>query len=74
MWPFTTRQERQAEAMSQILAENSYERKLERIAGWVRTFVALFLGISLTFLTLFLLEEIGNFTPSDIWDWINANV
>ena len=60
--------------MSQILAENSYERKLERIAGWVRTFVALFLGISLTFLTLFLLEEIGNFTPSDIWDWINANV
>ena len=74
MWPFTTRQERQAEAMSQILAENSYERKLERIAGWVRTFVALFLGISLTFLALFLLEEIGNFTPSDIWDWINANV
>jgi hypothetical protein len=74
MWPFTTRQERQAEAMSQILAENSYERKLERIAGWVRTFVALFLGISITFLTLFLLEEIGNFTPSDIWDWINANV
>lgn len=74
MWPFTTRQERQAEAMSQILAENSYERKLERIAGWVRTFVALFLGISITFLSLFLLEEIGNFTPSDIWDWINANV
>ena len=74
MWPFTTRQERQAEAMSQILAENSYERKLERIAGWVRTFVALFLGISITFLTLFLLEEMGNFTPSDIWDWINANV
>lgn len=74
MWPFTTRQERQAEAMSQILAENSYERKLERIAGWVRTFIALFLGISITFLTLFLLEEIGNFTPSDIWDWINANV
>jgi hypothetical protein len=74
MWPFTTRQERQAEAMSQILAENSYERKLERIAGWVRTFVALFLGISITFITLFLLEEIGNFTPSDIWDWINANV
>lgn len=74
MWPFTTRQERQAEAMSQILAENSYERKLERIAGWVRTIFALFLGISLTFLTLFLLEEIGDFTPSDIWDWINTLV
>ena len=36
-WPFTNKQERQAEAMSMILAENSYERKMERMAGWVRT-------------------------------------
>jgi hypothetical protein len=45
MWPFSTKQERQAEAMSQILAENSYERKLERIAGWVRTIIALVGGV-----------------------------
>ena len=74
MWPFTTRQERQAEAMSQILAENSYERKLERIAGWVRTIFALLFGVSGTFLSLFFLEEIGDLTPSDIWDWINTLV
>ena len=46
MWPFTTTQERQTEAMSQILAENAYERKMERVAGWVRTVIALFGGIA----------------------------
>ncbi len=40
MWPFSTQQERQAEAMSQILAENAYERRMERMAGWVRTWFA----------------------------------
>ena len=29
MWPFSTANERQAEAMSMILAENAYERRLE---------------------------------------------
>ena len=28
MWPFSTANERQAEAMSMILAENAYERRL----------------------------------------------
>jgi len=37
VWPFSTKQERQTEAMSQILAENAYERRMERLAGWVRT-------------------------------------
>ena len=69
MWPFTTQNERQAEAMSQILAENAYDRKMERVAGWVRTFVALFGGIALTFAVLIGLEALGE-TPSEIWRWM----
>jgi hypothetical protein len=65
MWPFTTTQERQTEAMSQILAENAYERKMERVAGWVRTVIALIGGVALTFLLLFGLEILG-ISPSDI--------
>ncbi len=71
MWPFSTKQERQAEAMSQILAENAYERRMERLAGWVRTVVALFGGVALTFLTLFLLDNIGNVSPTEVWEWIS---
>jgi len=70
MWPFTTKQERQTEAMSQILAENAYERRMERLAGWVRTVVATIGGIVLTFLTLFLLDQIGDVTPTQVWEWI----
>tara|TARA_A100001201_G_C4065933_1_gene194148 strand:- start:640 stop:879 length:240 start_codon:yes stop_codon:yes gene_type:complete len=70
VWPFSTKQERQAEAMSQILAENAYERRMERLAGWVRTVVALFGGVALTFLTLFLLDNIGNVSPTEVWEWI----
>ena len=65
MWPFTTTQERQTEAMSQILAENAYERKMERVAGWVRTVIALIGGVAITFLILFGLEIFG-ISPSDI--------
>ena len=71
MWPFTTAQERQTEAMSQILAENAYERKMERVAGWVRTFVALIGGIALTFGILVGLEMLG-VTPSDVWSWFKG--
>jgi hypothetical protein len=56
--------------MSQILAENAYERRMERLAGWVRTVIALFGGIALTFLTLFLLDNIGNISPSEVWEWM----
>tara|TARA_R100000152_G_C6620389_1_gene71291 strand:+ start:237 stop:458 length:222 start_codon:yes stop_codon:yes gene_type:complete len=72
MWPFSTKQERQAEAMSQILAENSYERKLERIAGWVRTIVALVGGVLITFFGLFALEQMGEIHPSDVWAWLQS--
>jgi len=72
MWPFTTKQERQTEAMSQILAENAYERRMERLAGWVRTVVALVGGIVLTFFSLFLLDQIGDVTPTQVWEWITG--
>ena len=71
MWPFTTQQERQTEAMSQILAENAYERKMERVAGWVRTVIALIGGIALTFGILFGLETL-DISPSDVWSWIKG--
>jgi len=71
VWPFSTKQERQTEAMSQILAENAYERRMERLAGWVRTVVALLGGVALTFLTLFLLDNIGDVSPVEVWEWLS---
>jgi len=71
MWPFTTQQERQTEAMSMILAENAYERKMERVAGWVRTVVALIGGVALTFGLLFGLEMLG-VSPSDVWNLLTG--
>ncbi len=71
MWPFTTQNERQAEAMSQILAENAYERKMERVAGWVRTVLALIGGVASTFAILIGLDMLG-ITPIDAWEWIRG--
>lgn len=70
-FPFTTKQERQTEAMSQILAENAYERKMERLAGWVRTVLALIGGIALTFGGFLGLEMLG-LNPSDVLDWMKG--
>ncbi len=67
MWPFSTRQERQAAEMAQILAENSYERKMERMAGWVRTVVALAIGIGGTFAVLIILDELDT-SPLGLWE------
>tara|TARA_R110002096_G_scaffold73787_4_gene174930 strand:- start:4891 stop:5112 length:222 start_codon:yes stop_codon:yes gene_type:complete len=71
MWPFTTRQERQAAEMAQILAENSYERKMERMAGWVRTSVALLGGIVGTFAVLILMDELGT-SPLQAWEYLKG--
>lgn len=71
MWPFTTQNERQAEAMSQILAENAYERKMERVAGWVRTVLALIGGVASTFALLIGLDMLG-ITPIDAWEWMRG--
>ena len=68
MWPFTTRQERQAAEMAQILAENSYERKM---AGWVRTSVALLGGIVGTFAVLILMDELGT-SPLQAWEYLKG--
>ena len=70
VWPFSTKQERQTEAMSQILAENAYERRMERLAGWVRTVAALIGGVVITFASLFLLETFGEISPIQVWEWI----
>lgn len=71
VWPFSTKQERQTEAMSQILAENAYERRMERLAGWVRTVVALVGGIVLTFASLFFLDNLGDVSPTQVWEWLS---
>ena len=73
MWPFTTRQERQAAEMAQMLAENSYGRKMERIAGWVRTVIALTVGIAGTFTALIILDELGT-TPIALWEYLKDQV
>jgi hypothetical protein len=71
MWPFSTKQERQAEAMSMILAENSYDRKMERMAGWVRTVVAMIGGVLLTFGILLGLDMLGH-NPISVWEWVKS--
>ena len=71
MWPFTTQNERQAEAMSRITAENAYDRKMERVVGWVRTVVALIGGVASTFAILIGLDMLG-ITPTDAWGWIRG--
>ena len=73
MWPFSTRQERQAAEMAQILAENSYERKMERMAGLVRTFVALAIGIGGTFAILIILDELGT-SPVGLWEYLKGQI
>ena len=73
MWPFSTRQERQAAEMAQILAENSYERKMERMAGWVRTTVALIGGVAGTFALLIILDELGT-SPLQLWEYLKGRL
>ena len=64
MWPFNTAQERQAEAMSAILAENAYDRRMER--------AAFFIGASLSFFILLGLDVWGEISPHGVWKWIRG--
>ncbi len=59
--------------MAQMLAENSYERKMERIAGWVRTTVALIVGVAGTFALLIILDELGT-SPIGVWEYLKDHV
>tara|TARA_R110002110_G_scaffold192246_4_gene400281 strand:+ start:10337 stop:10558 length:222 start_codon:yes stop_codon:yes gene_type:complete len=72
MWPFNTQQERQAEAMSMILAENAYERKLERATNQLKTVLALFIGITTTFFILVGLDIWFDISPEAAWNWIRG--
>jgi hypothetical protein len=68
-WPFNTQQERQAEAMANILAENAYERRLERVTWTVKAVLAFVLGNCLTFLVMVGLDAFLNVTPTTVWEW-----
>tara|TARA_R100001015_G_C4628106_1_gene188059 strand:+ start:1170 stop:1391 length:222 start_codon:yes stop_codon:yes gene_type:complete len=72
MWPFNTAQERQAEAMSAILAENAYDRRMERAAWTVKSILAFFIGVSLSFFVLLGLEVWGDISPHSVWKWIRG--
>ena len=72
MWPFSTANERQAEAMSNILAENAYERRLERATYNIKLIVAVLVSTSLTFLTLVGMDIWLNISPEAVWNWIRG--
>jgi len=72
MWPFNTQQERQAEAMSMILAENAYERRLERATYQLKTILAFTGGIVLTFFILVGMDIWMDINPEAAWNWIRG--
>ena len=72
MWPFNTQQERQAEAMSMILAENAYERKLERATNQIKIVLALVGGITITFFIFVGLDIWLDISPEAVWSWIRG--
>jgi len=72
MWPFSTANERQAEAMSMILAENAYERRLERATNNLKLIVAIIATASVTFLTLVGMDIWLHISPEVIWQRIRG--
>lgn len=72
MWPFNTAQERQAEAMSSILAENAYDRRMERAAWSVKVVLAFVVGVGLTFFIQLGLDVWLDVSPTSIWAWIRG--
>tara|TARA_R100000152_G_C6767337_1_gene192516 strand:- start:1292 stop:1513 length:222 start_codon:yes stop_codon:yes gene_type:complete len=72
MWPFSTANERQAEAMSMILAENAYERRLERATNNIKLILVLIGSVSLTFLVMVGLDIWANISPENAWNWIRG--
>ena len=72
MWPFSTANERQAEAMSNILAENAYERRLERATYNIKLILAVLISSSVTFLVMVGLDVWANISPEAAWNWIRG--
>ena len=72
MWPFNTAQERQAEAMANILAENAYDRRLERATWTIKAVLAFVVGTTLTFLTLVGMDIWLEIDPEAAWNWIRG--
>jgi hypothetical protein len=72
MWPFSTANERQAEAMSNILAENAYERRLERATYNIKLILSVIASSTLTFLIMVGLDIWGDISPEAVWNWIRG--
>ena len=72
MWPFSTANERQAEAMSMILAENAYERRLERATNNIKLLIAIVATAGITFLTLVGMDIWFQISPEAIWQHIRG--
>ena len=72
MWPFSTANERQAEAMSNILAENAYERRLERATYNIKLILAVLISSSVTFLVMVGLDVWADISPEAAWNWIRG--
>jgi len=72
MWPFNTAQERQAEAMANILAENAYDRKMERATWTIKTILAFVGGLSASFFLLLAFDIWLDVNPTVVWDWIRG--
>ena len=72
MWPFNTAQDRQSEAMASILAENAYDRKLERATWTLKAVLAFFGGLTLSFFLLVGLDMFLNVNPEAVWLWLRG--
>jgi len=72
MWPFSTAQDRQSEAMANILAENAYDRKLERATWTLKAILSFVTGVILTFSILLVLDQFADINPESVWNWLRG--
>ncbi len=72
MGPFNTAQERPAVPMANILAENAYDRRMERAAWTVKSILAFVFGIGITFFVLLGLDIWLEINPTSVWNWIRG--
>ena len=72
MWPFSTANERQAEAMSNILAENAYERRLERATYNIKLLLSVLITGTITFLIFVGLDIWADISPEAVWNRIRG--